>query len=59
MKYIKLKGVIMLYHKEDRNIYLVMGLIVTFFIFMLISGAISLSYISKNTSATLYEKSID
>lgn len=46
----------MLYHKEDRNIYLAIGLIVAFLIFMFISGAISLHHVGKNSSAILQEK---
>ena len=45
----------MLYHTEDRNIYLAVGLITAFLVFMFISGAISMHY-SKNSSATLQEK---
>ena len=43
----------MLYHKEDRNIYLVIGIIIAFFIFMFITGAMSMHYISHNSSASL------
>jgi len=46
----------MLYHTEDRNIYLAVGLITAFLVFMFISGAISMHYISKNSSVTLQEK---
>jgi len=46
----------MLYHKEYRNIYLSIALITAFLLFMFISGAISMHYISKNSSITLQEK---
>jgi hypothetical protein len=46
----------MLYHQEDKNIYLVIALITAFFLFMFISGAISMHYISQNSSASLQEK---
>jgi len=48
----------MLYRKENRNIYLVIGLIITFFLFMLVSGAISIHHVSKNSSATFQSKSV-
>ncbi len=46
----------MLFHKESKNIYLVVGLIIAFFIFMFVSGAVSMHHVSKHTSASLQDK---
>jgi hypothetical protein len=46
----------MLFHQEDKNIYLVIAIITAFFLFMFISGAISIYHIAHNSSSTLEAK---
>jgi hypothetical protein len=46
----------MYFDKKYMNIYIVMGIIVVFFLFMFISAGFVMHNISSNTSATMIQK---